>query len=87
VRELRNVLESAAGQATGAVLSAHDVSAALRFTDSIGRPPRREIVHATAATLEAHEGSRRRAAEALGIHRTTLWRRLKRLGTHEPDPR
>ena len=34
--------------------------------------------------LEQHGGNRAAAAKALGIHKTTLWRRLKKLGTAKP---
>ncbi len=35
-------------------------------------------------TLERHGGNRRRAAAELGIHPTTLWRRMKKLGLEAP---
>ncbi len=37
--------------------------------------------------LERHAWNRSRAAAELGIHRTTLWRRLRRLGIESPETR
>jgi PAS domain S-box-containing protein len=96
VRELQNVLEYAALQAVdGEIRPEHlpaDVGAAVRAG---ARRPVLEVlpggVAADApedgveraevlAALERHGWNRTRAAEALGISRVTLWKRLKRLG-------
>jgi hypothetical protein len=53
-----------------------------------GRRLRQEVVHATATALAAHHGNKSQAARDLGIHRTTLWRRLRRWGgLRESGPR
>ncbi len=40
--------------------------------------------HHIEQTLHRHDGDRKAAAEELGIHRTTLWRKMKKYGI-EPD--
>ena len=42
-------------------------------------PPSRELWETVHALQEA-EGKHQRAAEILGIHRTTLWRRIRKHG-------
>jgi len=91
VRELQNVLEYAALQAgRGEIGLAHlpgDVRATVRHH---GRPlPAGEADRATGAeaerlrlvdALERSHWNRTRAAEALGVSRVTLWKRMKRHG-------
>jgi two-component system response regulator AtoC/two-component system response regulator HupR/HoxA len=92
VRELQNVVERAAILARGDTID----SPHLLFQDdapaAIDRPTapvagvslsrrldaieRRELV----AALEAHGGNKAEVARSLGIHRTTLYYRLKKLG-------
>ena len=43
---------------------------------------RREILTA----LRAVRFSKKRAAESLGVNRTTLWRKMKKLGIHKQQP-
>lgn len=40
--------------------------------------------HRILAALEEHRWNRHRTARALGISRVTLWRRMERLGIHDP---
>jgi DNA-binding NtrC family response regulator len=86
VRELRNVLEHILVWATGPVLTEHDISSALSAV--IGGAPTAtehapEDIQQSLAALEAHHWNRTAAARSLGIDRTTLWRRLKRLKAHQ----
>jgi DNA-binding NtrC family response regulator len=90
VRELRNVLEQAAVLATGAVLTAPDVAAALAAGPA-ARPSRasagpdvggEDLLRA----LEATRWNRRQAARLLGISRSTLYRELRRLGLDGRGP-
>jgi len=36
--------------------------------------------------LRAVRFSKKRAAESLGVNRTTLWRKMKKLGIHKQQP-
>ncbi|MFN8543675.1 MAG: sigma 54-interacting transcriptional regulator [Candidatus Binatia bacterium] len=80
VRELETTLEHAAVCARGNVI---DVDALPRsfvrpvLTEPL--PARVNDVERTLAALSQHEGNRSRAARALGVNRTTVWRRLRRL--------
>ncbi|MCB9674414.1 MAG: sigma 54-interacting transcriptional regulator [Alphaproteobacteria bacterium] len=85
VRELRNIVESALALGEGPVLTLDDLPPELR-----GEPPPTEVdaLDATLAQRERAElidalgrarGNRTRAAELLGISRTTLWRKLREL--------
>ena len=88
VRELENAIERAAILARGATVSPDDlpphVAAGLELGPSPALP--RQITLAEAErihilqTLERFGGNHSSAAEALGIGRTTLWRKLKEYG-------
>ena len=71
VREPRSAAVTA-GSATGEGAAA-EASGAPRP----GEPPEREHLR---RTLEAHRWNRLAAAKALGVSRTTLWRRIRELG-------
>ncbi len=45
--------------------------------------PERQIIR---EVLEAHNWNRHATAEALGINRTTLYKKMKRLGLEQPQP-
>jgi DNA-binding NtrC family response regulator len=90
VRELQNVLEYAALRAAGGEIRAHhlppDVGAAprpaaARAAEERAAEERRQLVEA----LERTGWNRTRAAEALGVSRVTLWKRIKRHGVAVPD--
>ncbi len=81
VRELRNVLERAALLADGSVLEARD----LRFQQQLGPTQPEEVrtleeleIHHIQQALRAEDGKVPRAAERLGIPRSTLYQKLKR---------
>ena len=88
VRELENAIERATILARGATVSPDDlpphVAAGLELGPSPALP--RQITLAEAErihilqTLERFGGNHSSAAEALGIGRTTLWRKLKEYG-------
>lgn len=93
VRELLGVMEGAAIRASGGRIEAQHLPPEIRLSDSIelegirdhggGESPEEERSSIEAA-LEEAGGVRSRAAELLGMSRTTLWRKMKALGWPEP---
>jgi len=92
VRELQNVVERAVLLGKGDQISAQDLclnlsSAAVAVPPAAGRtlkealaePERRIILE----VLEANHWNRNATAEALGINRTTLYKKMKRLGLED----
>ena len=83
VRELRNVIEYAYVVGDGPVLELADLPPELRGEPPPGRRARslaeRERERIVAA-LDAHRGHKGEAARALGISRSTLWRKLYQHG-------
>ncbi len=79
IRELQNTLEHAIVQQTGGVITIDDLPPALACSESVASSPRPNAAEELAAALQAHDGNQRRTAAALGISRTTLWRRLRQL--------
>ncbi len=86
VRELENMVEQAVALASGGVITSDDIlpQAPRKSSNNKGRTladivdeAEREAVE---AALRAFDGSRERAAEALDISPTTLWRKMTRLG-------
>jgi two-component system, NtrC family, response regulator HydG len=86
VRELENMVEQAVALASGGVITGDDIlpQAPRKSSNNKGRTladivdeAEREAVE---AALRAFDGSRERAAEALDISPTTLWRKMTRLG-------
>ena len=85
IRELENMVEQAVALSTGDVITMDDVmpQAPKRASRSAGKTladivddAEREAVE---TALRAFDGSRERAAEALNISATTLWRKMTRL--------
>ncbi len=97
VRELFAALESAAVRVDGNRIEAQHLPAAIRAASDLdrdrsesdlryrARTNERNEQDAILAALEEAKGSRTRAAEILGMGRTTLWRKLKSYGIEE-DP-
>ena len=84
-RELRNVLERSVSASSGVLLTEREISEAL--SDSVDsesiKPPDISLpddARRLFAALDAHHWNRTKAARALGINRTTLWRWLGRHG-------
>ena len=86
IRELENMVEQAVALSGGGAITVDDIlpQAPRRPSRGPGRTladivdaAEREAVE---ATLRAFDGSRERAAEALDISPTTLWRKMTRLG-------
>ena len=88
MRELENAIERAAILARGDILEPTDlpphVSAALQLGPSPQLPRQTTLAEAERVhilqTLERFGRNHSSAAEALGIGRTTLWRKLKEYG-------
>jgi DNA-binding NtrC family response regulator len=83
VRELRNVVERAVLLAVGEVIEAGD----LRLQHSGSAPPSLESMSLEDAeralirsALRRHEGSAAEAAQALGLSRSAMYRRMEKLG-------
>ena len=95
VRELQNVVERAVFLGKGDVITSADLPAQLqlvspgqavnnqaasRLKDALDAPERQIILE----TLQAHNWNRSATAEALGINRTTLYKKMKKLGVQDP---
>lgn len=94
VRELQNVVERAVLLAKGNVLLPSDLPSAVAsnsgvpieaagdnsLKDALAAPERRIILD----VLERNHWNRQVTADALGINRTTLYKKMKRLGLEEP---
>ena len=89
VRELLSVIESAAIRADGQRIEAQHLPEEVRSALDAGAagsdryrvtPSADDERGAIVAALEAAGGSRSRAAEMLGMGRTTLWRKMKQYG-------
>jgi two-component system response regulator AtoC len=83
IRELRNNLESAYALGEGPILTVDDLAPELRGLEPPGRSKavsakdeRDELIEA----LRAANGHKGRAAQILGVNRSTLWRKLRMLG-------
>ena len=85
VREIENMVEQAVALSSGGVIKAADIvpetprkarSQGKTLADIVDDAERQALEN----TLRAFDGSRERAAEALDISPTTLWRKMTRLG-------
>ena len=96
VRELQNVIERAVLLGKSDLIGLEDLPAELAAAgpvplEPIGtrtlkqalEAPERQIIR---EALEQHNWNRHATAEALGINRTTLYKKMKRLGLEEPHP-
>ncbi len=95
VRELQNVIERAVLLGKGNVIGVDDLPGALTAGGLVSieavsghslkqamENPERQIIR---EVLESHQWNRQATAEALGINRTTLYKKMKRLGLEEPQ--
>jgi PAS domain S-box-containing protein len=96
VREMENILEHAMILSRNDPIEDHHLPGYLYL--SFRREPRNHTTaepagtgqqerEAIATALDKHKGHRGRTARALGIDRTTLWRKMKRLGLDDPTIR
>jgi len=84
VRELENAIERAVALGSGPFLSVHDLPSNLQYPTSERAPGREEVLpleelerRAIMSTLRQTGGDKQAAARALGIGKTTLYRKLK----------
>ncbi len=89
IRELRNIVERASALCEGGVITKSDVEAALYPKDMEESAPAAKELRAAGErdwradiekSLFEHGGNKSRAAKALGIDRTTLWRKMRKYG-------
>ncbi len=92
VRELENIIEHAFIMCRGSVIGVEHLPEYLRPEDTARRvrytaaPTLRDAEAATiVAALERNEWNRAATARDLGIHPSTLWRKIRRLGIELPD--
>jgi DNA-binding NtrC family response regulator len=94
VRELSNVVERMVVLADGEVLGAHDARAALAPDEpspdvevAEGLRPARDRFERDyiLGKLVEHDWRIQETAETLGINRSHLWKKMKRLGIEMPD--
>jgi PAS domain S-box-containing protein len=85
VRELENAIEHALVLCRGGVIEERHLPASLRRGEralpaQLSTPLQSAEAREIQSTLEQHAGNRAAAAKALGLHRTTLWRKMRRYG-------
>lgn len=89
VRELENIIEHAWVMCRGSVLDVEDLPAGLQTAGRMSVEGRGGFAELEARflleALESHDWHRGRTAEALGMHRTTLQRKIRKLGIHMPE--
>jgi DNA-binding NtrC family response regulator len=85
VRELRQVIERVVVLSEHRVVRTKDIRAAIGLVrtvrDGVDAHKRRRLL----AVLNESEWDTMRAAERLGVHRGTIYRRMQRLGVQPPD--
>lgn len=92
VRELENTMEHAFVLCAGGLIEEYHLPADVRGRSAPNAAAKvgdvtlqaMEVMHVT-ETLRRYDGNREAAAKALGIHRATLFRKIKSLGIHVPD--
>jgi len=87
VRELRHVVEWAATMCDG-FIGADAIRAAMTHSGAQAEGKRNDVgaeLRDLASVLDQHEWNTTLAAQYLGVHRATLYRRMKRLGLSGPS--
>jgi two-component system response regulator HydG len=87
IRELANTLEHAVVRSKGSIIEVDALPRAFVRTQPQlpSRSAAGELLARTLDVLARFEGNQSRAARALGINRTTLWRRLRKAGAGRDD--
>jgi len=89
IRELENIIEHAFVLCRGTVINIDNLPENIRPKEvkpiaELTSMDDLEAVFITKA-LRRNNFNRKKTAEELGIHKTTLWRKMKKLGIHHPD--
>ncbi len=89
IRELENIIEHAFVFCQGTVINVDSLPENIRPKEikpltGLESMDDLEAVFIT-ETLKRNNFNRKKTAEELGIHKTTLWRKMKKLGIHVPD--
>lgn len=92
VRELENAIERAVALGSGPFVSVHDLPSSLHYATSERLPASQEVLpleelerRAILSTLRQTNGDKQAAARALGIGKTTLYRKLKQYQIDRED--
>jgi transcriptional regulator with PAS, ATPase and Fis domain len=84
IRELANVIEAAVVASTGSVIVSEDLGG--ESAESAALESDEDEVTRIRRALDRFNGNKTRAAAALGMARTTLWQKLRRLDAGASDP-
>lgn len=76
IRELEHIIEKAVITCRGSIINIEDISLDFQSNNHKQQEEKERIK----AVLEKVNYNKSLAAKMLGIHRTTLWRKLKELG-------
>ncbi|MCK5125513.1 MAG: sigma 54-interacting transcriptional regulator [candidate division Zixibacteria bacterium] len=90
VRELQNIIEHAFIISHGPFINPQDLPKKIA-PEKVNPVPEASSLNELEAdyihaTLRKHNWNRTKAAEELGMHKTTLWRKMKKLGISTPNP-
>lgn len=89
VRELQNIIEHGFVISRGSIITADDLPENLRPSEPnrIPESPSLEELESRLiiAALRKHSWNRTRTAQELGMHTTTLWRKMRRFGIQPPQ--
>jgi len=88
IRELENIVEHAVVLCRGTSVELYNVPESVRPADTGSKPSVKSMKSLEAEylldALRRHNWSRIETAKHLGIHKTTLWRKMKKLGIEAP---
>ena len=88
IRELENIIEHAFVLCRGTVINIDNLPENVRLTGirPSAKPTSMDDLEAVfiSEALKKNNWNRKKTAEELGIHKTTLWRRMKKLGIRTP---